>query len=195
MDKSEIKKTKLSKEIDELLNTISYVHPEDIPQIDLYMDQVTTFMEKYLSDSKRHPGDKVLTKTMINNYAKSRVLPAPEKKKYSPEHLQVLIFIYYLKSFLSINDVHSLLSPVIESHFKNEEDMDLSGVYEEIVEKCKALLPELRSDLKAKLDIAFSGYEDEKDSDSLKMFSFICMLSFDIFKKKQLIENILDKLY
>ncbi len=189
------KKTQLTKEIDELLNTISYIHPEDIPRIDLYMDQVTTFMEKYLSDSKRHSGDKILTKTMINNYAKSRVLPPPEKKKYSPEHLQVLIFIYYLKSFLSINDVHSLLNPIIEGHFKNEDDMNMSSVYEEIVEKCRAQLPNLEKDLKDKADIAFSGFDDENDADSLKMFSFLCMLSFDIFKKKQLIENILDKLY
>ena len=65
------------------ISRIDYVRPDDIPNIDLYMDQVTTFMESHLKDMRRHPEDKVLTKTMINNYAKNDLLPPPEKKKYS----------------------------------------------------------------------------------------------------------------
>lgn len=59
---------------------IDYIKLEEIPGIHLYMDQVTTFMEEHLSSSKRHPEDKVLTKTMINNYAKNHLLPPPVKK-------------------------------------------------------------------------------------------------------------------
>ena len=79
---------------DDLLNSIlasisriDYVKSTDIPNIDLYMDQVTSFMEKQLKSTKRNEDDKVLTKTMINNYAKNDLLPAPVKKKYSKEHL------------------------------------------------------------------------------------------------------------
>ena len=87
------------------LDTLSYIRPEEIPGIDLYMDQVTTFMDEHLKDTKRYPEDKVLTKTMINNYAKNNLLPAPNKKKYSKEHILLLIFIYYFKNILSINDI------------------------------------------------------------------------------------------
>ena len=86
------------------LDTLSYIRPEEIPGIDLYMDQVTTFMDEHLKNTKRYPEDKVLTKTMINNYAKNNLLPAPNKKKYSREHILLLIFIYYFKNILSIND-------------------------------------------------------------------------------------------
>ena len=66
------------------LSRIEYVRPEDIPDIDLYMDQVTTFMDSRLRTTTRNPGDdKVLTKTMINNYAKNDLLPPPVRKKYS----------------------------------------------------------------------------------------------------------------
>ena len=85
------------------LSHLQYVHPGDIPNIDLYMDQVTTFMEEQLAHSKRYQEDKILTKTMINNYAKNNLLPSPVKKRYSKEHLLVLIFIYYFKNILSIN--------------------------------------------------------------------------------------------
>ena len=76
---------------DDLLNSIlasldrvQYINPDEIPGIDLYMDQVTTFMDKRLRSTARYPGeDKILTKTMINNYAKNDLLPPPVKKKYS----------------------------------------------------------------------------------------------------------------
>ena len=96
------------------LQSIGYVKPEDIPNIDLYMDQITTFMDSQLEASKRHEDDKILTKTMINNYAKNDLLPPPEKKKYSKEHVLTLIFIYYLKNILSISDIQSILNPITE---------------------------------------------------------------------------------
>ena len=87
--------------LDSMLEGISnmdYVRSEDIPNIELYMDQVTSFMDEQLSSSKRYDDDKILTKTMINNYAKNNLLPPPVKKKYSKEHVVVMIFIYYFKS-------------------------------------------------------------------------------------------------
>ena len=85
----------------ESLGRIDYIHADEIPNIDLYMDQVTTFMEEQLRSSKRYPEDKVMTKTMINNYAKNNLLPPPVKKKYSKEHVLLLIFIYYFKKYIN----------------------------------------------------------------------------------------------
>ena len=88
------------------LDRIDNIKLEEIPDIDLYMDQLTTFMEERLQKATRYPGeDKVLTKTMINNYAKNNLLPPPVKKKYSKEHVLVLIFVYYFKNILSIKDI------------------------------------------------------------------------------------------
>ena len=66
----------------ESISRIDYIHPGDIPNIDLYMDQVTTFMDAQLASTKRYKEDKILTKTMINNYAKNNLLPPPVKKEY-----------------------------------------------------------------------------------------------------------------
>ena len=85
----------------ESISRIDYIKPEDLPNIDLYMDQVTTFMESQLASTKRYPDDKILTKTMINNYAKNDLLPSPDKKRYSKEHMLLLIFIYYFKNISS----------------------------------------------------------------------------------------------
>lgn len=60
---------------------------------------------------------------MINNYAKNDLLPPPLKKKYSKEHLLVLVFIYYFKSILSITDIQALLKPITDTYFPASEDL------------------------------------------------------------------------
>ena len=117
------------------LKTIDYVKTEDIPNIGLYMDQVTTFMDSQLASSKRYPEDKVLTKTMINNYAKNNLLPPPVKKKYTKEHVLTLIFIYYFKNILSINDLQSILNPLKDLPFfpfSSEQKIYMDEVWSEI---------------------------------------------------------------
>ena len=95
------------------LDRIDYIRPDDIPDIELYMDQVTTFMDSRLKNAARNPeADKILTKTMINNYAKNDLLPPPVRKKYSREHMLLLIFIYYFKGILSISDIQTVLKPI-----------------------------------------------------------------------------------
>ena len=82
------------------ISRIDYVRPDDIPNIDLYMDQVTTFMENRLKNTSRNPeSDKVLTKTMINNYAKNDLLPPPVKKRFYRVHIAYLIIICRLLRF------------------------------------------------------------------------------------------------
>ena len=108
---------------------LDYISPEDIPSIELYMDQITTFMDKQLAGNKRQADDKILTKTMINNYSKNSLLPPSDKKKYSKDHIILLIYIYYMKSFLSISDIQNLLSPMTDSYFHAESGTTMSDIY------------------------------------------------------------------
>ena len=82
---------------------------ERMPEIYLYMDQVLSYMEKQLGIFDRN-GEGVLTSSMVNNYVKAGVLPRPEKKKYSRDHLAMLTMICMLKSSLSIPDISSLMN-------------------------------------------------------------------------------------
>lgn len=177
------------------ISRIDYVKSADIPNIDLYMDQVTTFMEKELKSTKRYEDDKILTKTMINNYAKNDLLPPPVKKKYSKEHLMILTFIYYFKSILSIGDIEKLLSPITESFFDSDKDIDISRIYDEVCSADKARTDILQEDIKAAFASSkntFSDVNNEDDKELLQYFSFICMLSLDVYVKKQLIEKLID---
>ena len=117
--------------LNSILNSISridYIHSTEIPNMNLYMDQVTTLMEEGLSSTKRYDDDKILTKTMINNYTKNNLLPPPDKKKYSKEHVLVLIFIYYFKNILSIKDIETLLKPITEKYFHTDENLSMTDM-------------------------------------------------------------------
>ena len=129
------------------LERIDYVKSADIPNIDLYMDQVTTFMEEALVSSKRYPEDKILTKTMINNYAKNDLLPPPIKKKYSKEHLMLLTFIYYFKGILSIKDIETLLKPISERYFHSDGDLNITHIYDEVCANDKERTLILQNDI------------------------------------------------
>ena len=176
------------------ISAIDHIKTADIPNIELYMDQVTTFMDSQMASSKRYPDDKVLTKTMINNYAKNHLLPSPNKKKYSKEHILMLIFIYYFKSFLSISDIQAILNPLADKYFQKEDGLNMEDLYNEVFGMEKEQVEYLKNDLLTKYQTANQSFADadDKDRDFLTLFSFICLLSFDVYMKKQLIESIID---
>ena len=177
---------------------IDYVKPEDIPNIDLYMDQVTKFMDEHLVASKRHDDDKVLTKTMINNYAKNNLLPPPVKKKYSKEHVLLLIFIYYFKNLISIKDIETLLDPITKKYFQNssEDSLSLKDIYEEVFELENERIDATSKDIAKAYTQAMNTFPDlpENEAEYLQFFAFICSLSFDVYVKKMIIEKLIDQL-
>ena len=178
------------------ISRIDYIRPNEIPNIDLYMDQVTTFMEEQLKRTKRYEEDKILTKTMINNYAKNNLLPPPVKKKYSKEHVLVMIFIYYFKNILSIKDIESVLTPIAEKTFDKDESLDLTSVYEEICQMEKSRIDDLKKDVTNSYELAMDSFSElpPEEKEYLQLFAFICNLSFDVYVKKQIIEKMIDDL-
>lgn len=100
----------------------------DIPEIDLYMDQVIQLFENKFKDSKRNDEEKILTKTMINNYAKAKLFFPIKNKKYSKEHLLLISLIYQLKGALSINDIKETLNG-INKMITNDSSFQLEELY------------------------------------------------------------------
>ena len=181
------------------LSRIDHAKLEALPDINLYMDQVITFMEKELYPTKRHEEDPILTKTMVNNYVKNNLLPPPEKKKYSKEHILTLVFIYYFKSVLSISDIQNILNPLTDRYFGEKSSPSLTDIYDGIFKLEGHQVERLKEMIREEYMIsetAFSDLEDldEEDADFLQKFTFICLLNFDVYTKKLLIEKIVDSM-
>ncbi len=191
-------------ELDNLLNSIlnslnelDYIKARDIPGIDLYMDQVLTLMEENLRNSTRYPEtDKLLTKTMINNYAKEDMFPPPVKKKYTKEHVLYLIFIYYYKGIMSLDDIKTLFEPIARDFFGKEEGTGMEEIYNEIWKIEFSQIEQFKKDIIRKYNKAETSFEHlpEEERDYLKKFAFICELGFDVYVKKLIAEKMIDEI-
>lgn len=177
------------------LESMDHITVEELPNINLYMDQLTTFMDSRLSNEKRYPEDKVLTKTMINNYAKNNILPPPDRKLYSKQHIVTLIFIYYFKNILSITDIQKVLDPIHEKYFDGC-DPDICRIYEEVFALEREEKEHVVNDIKRYVENAKNCFNDipDEDLEFFQYFAIICQLSCDIYIKKKLVEKMVDEL-
>lgn len=178
---------------------LEYIEPEDVPEIELYMDQVTTFMDSHIGKSLKDTDEKILTKTMINNYAKNKLIPPPNKKKYTKNHIFLLIYIYYFKNVLSISDIQNLLQPMTDSFFDvgPEEAMNFTSIYRNILNGVLEHHQHIKADIDETAAWAkkiFAGGEGA-DNQYLNDFALICLLSYDVFVKKRLVEQMIGNLY
>lgn len=176
-----------------VLNDIESFNIDDIPTIDLYMDQVTTYLNNKFDSCKRYEDDKLLTKTMINNYAKSRLLPPPEKKKYSKDHIIVLAMIFFFKNIISINDITTILKPLLEEHFHNEDIPleDIVNTFWEHAKKSDVSQPILKN-LEASMNNL--SYANSDKDDYMQTLELISLLCYDVFVRKMIIEKLVDSL-
>ena len=189
MEKTDKDYLELKKTIRDLIR-LDFITPEEIPNIELYMDQLTHFMDQHLGSTLRSEEEKTLTKTMINNYTKNKLLPPPEKKRYSRKHLILLIYIYYLKNVVSINDIRRILGPMNDPEFDSDK---VFNIYKSIFEMEKLQYFNAEASIIKSEQIAEKRLPKDKD-EYLNKMAFIYMLGYDIFMKKRLIEKLIDEL-
>lgn len=186
------KHTKRRKKLLQIATSLSYISPDDIPEIDLYMDQLTTFMEDKLNTNKRNEEDKTMTKTMINNYTKNNLLPPPDKKRYSKKHLIMLLYIYYLKNFVSITDIQTLLAPMNNADcYNGKTPVDIEEVYRKLFTYEIDNYNDIIKSILSTYDKASDMYDPETDA-YLHDMCMVSMLSVDVYVKKKCIEHLLD---
>ena len=127
----------------------------DLPEIDLYMDQVIALMEKYLTDGSS-PDSKLITPSMINNYVKLGIMPAPVKKKYSREHLAYLVIICSLKQVMPISNIKVMIEQKLEKNTIAETLDFYSNLYDftfqTLLQTCKNYLNSDESNIKSMED-------------------------------------------
>ena len=169
---------------------MDFIIPEDIPNMELYMEQLTRFMDQKLKDNLRSDEDKVLTKAMINNYTKNKILPPPVKKKYNRTHLIMLIYIFYMKNVMSIGEIQKLVEPMMNGKI---DDNALYEIYEKTFEMEKPQYFNIEASVAKAAQITEKKIPKE-DDEYLNKMMFIFLLGYDIFCKKRLIEKLIDEL-
>lgn len=148
----------------------------DIPNINLYMDQLLEFFENVLSPLKRIDERTVLTKTMINNYVKADIIKSPEKKKYDQESIQDLIVLYHLKKAFSIQDIAHILS-----YLKTDSDY-----YQKFMTQFASA--------QDKLSEIIPLSEEQELLKNQQAINLLYNLTAEISVKKQLVDYLVDQL-
>lgn len=181
----------LLKELD-LREHIAY---DDIPNLDLYMDQVITLFENTLPKSKRYSDDKILTKTMINNYSKDKLLMPPINKKYSRDHIMLMVLIYSLKQSLSIADIKILLNNLILWK-KDDADLDLKSIYNLYLSIKENVVTDYETSIKKNIKNIEENIKDtiSPESDYLQKLITILFLIENANAYKKSAEKLIDSL-
>ena len=182
------------------LNLQNQLTLEEIPELDLYMDQVTQLFDSKFNDSKRNEYDKALTKTMVNNYAKGKLLMSIKNKKYSKEHLILMSLIYNLKGGLSISDIKSSLNKIVTT-FENGEKYPIRELYTLYLEQHNEDFNDVEKTIEDKLNnienmILNEKVEEDKEfqKNFLLLSSFINMSNMYRRMGEKLIDEYFNKL-
>ncbi|WP_080845884.1 DUF1836 domain-containing protein [Cytobacillus gottheilii] len=185
------------KEMTDILNNMAldkHISLEEIPQIDLYMDQVIQLFENKYLEAKRNEDEKVLTKTMINNYAKGKLFFPVKNKKYSKEHIILISLIYQLKGGLSINDIKTTLDGLNEKH--HDSAFELEDFYNSYLKIFKQNIEDFKSHAEDKqketIDLIQQSFQEQEDE--LKQILLITSIVQMSNLYRRLAERLVDEL-
>ena len=206
-----MKETELmEKVLHEVMESFHFVGVSEIPRIELYMDQVLSFLQDNLSDNSwRSEKDKILTKAMINNYVKNKVLIPPVRKKYNTDHILLLVFISYMKNFLSIEDIRQIIAPLSARYAqeapakgdrnpeeKRQPKLTIPEIYTRVFGDVGEHMKSFSDTVEEMIEKTEETFTDEglstKEKDMLRRVDLICQLSADIYVRKLYIEKLLD---
>ena len=84
---------------------------EELPDMDLYVDQVVTLVGRYLNLIPQDEKNPLITASSINNYVRLRVMPAPVRKRYGRRHLAYVLMICTLKQSMALTEIQKVLPP------------------------------------------------------------------------------------
>lgn len=173
--------------LEEIIDSIALkndIESSDIPTLDLYMDQIMTLFEDKLANNKRHPNDKILTKTMINNYSKEGLIKPIKGKKYTKEQILQMLLVYHLKNTISMQEIKQLLSPSYQAKTSIEE----------LYQRFMIIKQNQKQELKPLLQniIDTNHLSIEKESDRVLTIMALSALSSQL---KETVEKIIDVYY
>ena len=174
------------------------LEPAKLPQLGLYVDQAASLLNRQLIGERKDQKEEGITKSMVNNYTKHRLLPRPINKKYSSDHLILMTYVLQLKGILSMQDIQLLIKPLVENQESPYEDkIDLVELYRitgELQRKEQTcLLSETIKDMEqikgslAEIDLA--------EDDMLGMFLLAVNLSIRANEQKALAEQLIQQFY
>ena len=153
-------KQRMQQVIEEVLRDAD-LRSQDIPAIDLYLDQILSLVADNRATASSYYQDKPLTKTMVNNYSKDGLIKPVKGKKYAKEHIVQMLLVYALKSSMSIGEIKRMLTGVDDS--ENFTDGDLIACYDRYLDQKEDVRDMSRDVVERLLREQSLAIEDDRD--------------------------------
>lgn len=149
---------------------------EELPDLELYMDQLISQVRRYLSLFPEDEQNPVITPSIINNYVRLRVMPPPHRKRYGKLHIAYAILICALKQVMTLTEIQKVIPPDME-----EEQM--RQLYNDFVRKVTTATRLFMDEVRAS---AKSVMEDESDygCENLVLHSAITSMLYKLLTVK-----------
>lgn len=164
----------------------SCLEPEQIPDLDLYIDQILMLFEDKLGDTRRREKDKILTKSMVNNYSKERMIRPMKGKKYTREQVLQILMICSLKNMLSIGDIKQVMTILMENGIEAKGLEEIFSTNRVNQQKVKESISHILSGLQ-------DSYTDEMDT--VEVVSLILGLASISGYCKRISEALIDNFF
>jgi hypothetical protein len=186
-------KESLNKLVEEIVSAKD-ISLMEIPCVDLYMDQVTTFFNEKFESLKRNEEDKILTKTMINNYTKGKVLMPAKNKKYTNEHMILLTLIYNLKQTISINDINIIFDSIIDTKAPKGISLSLEDLYNNFLDIKEVQNQEFTRDINKDTEFIKGKIKEmgREEGELIELILMILLLINNANTQKRMAEKLID---
>jgi hypothetical protein len=165
--------------------------------MELYIDQMAKCLNQELclyGDGEKTP----ITKAIISNYTKHKMIPGPIGKRYTKDHLILMSLVFYLKGCFSMDQIQRLMKPLLENYHSDlDEKIDFSGLYAEII----AFVKKTEEDLPRRLDLQMSdikkflGSRDSADDDTSELLMLITTLVMRSNAERFIAQKLLDEYF
>lgn len=179
------------------LKKAGLIDPDSIPDIDLYIDQVETYFKNQTSDIDSETVKRFLTKTMINNYAKHNMIPRPDGKKYTADHIMMIAMVGYLKGIFKMEEIEYLMRPLVDNYNSDFDDsIDPGVIYRTACETNADFAEHMSEEIDNNMTTIKKIFQNnELDDGRLEAFTLILSLAMRADMEKYIAERLIEKYF
>lgn len=169
---------------------------KSVPDIDLYIDQMVSCLNSELSLYAKN-GEGPITKGIVSNYTKHKMIPGPEGKRYTKDHCIFMLLVYYLKGCFSMDQVQRLMKPILSNYDSAWDDnVDMQAYYKEILAAVRKSEEDFSEQLQERILANKKFLADRgSDDDISELILLITMLIMRSNEERYMAEKLLDEYF